>query len=297
MRSAWMAPVLSDYAKRVTVPCAGGARKTMRRAGDPRPLISIVTVVRNAEREFEKTIRSVLAQDYELIEFIVVDGDSRDRTVEVVRQHDRSINRWVSAPDRGIADAMNLGVAIATGDIVNFLNAGDYYTESSVVRDVAEWYMSDQWTWAYGLARLMVDFKETGFRQRYRPYKLWHSFYYTPMCHQATFYKRSLFEEIGMHKVGNDRLFDIDFVLRASRHVLPAGTPKYFVWYDVTGYSSKLRFKTASERIAVVAESGKPRLMVIWSAMIYYRLLRSYAASLFKAGYRRFMAGGVPPAA
>ncbi len=93
--------------------------------------ISVITVVRNSVATIEKTIRSVAGQVYPHIEHIVIDGGSTDGTLDVVRRHHDKIAVFKSEPDRGMYDAMNKGLRLATGDVVGFLNADDVYADSS----------------------------------------------------------------------------------------------------------------------------------------------------------------------
>ena len=99
------------------------------------PRVVVVTVCYNARKEIEQTLRSVVAQDYPNMEYIVVDGGSKDGTVDVLRKYDAKISRWVSESDRGIYDAMNKGVRLAEGDAgwVIFMNAGDTFCSSDVI--------------------------------------------------------------------------------------------------------------------------------------------------------------------
>ena len=102
-----------------------------------RPLVSIVTVVRNGGPLLEKTIRSVLAQDYDNIEYIVIDGASTDNTVEIIKKYEQEIDYWVSEPDRNADEAINKGVRKSRGELVGIITCGDWYepdTVSSVVR-------------------------------------------------------------------------------------------------------------------------------------------------------------------
>jgi glycosyltransferase involved in cell wall biosynthesis len=89
------------------------------------PVVSIITVVFNGLSLIEKTIKSVISQTWPNIEYIVIDGGSTDGTVEILRLYDHQISYWISEPDKGIYDAMNKGLATATGDYVWFMNAGD----------------------------------------------------------------------------------------------------------------------------------------------------------------------------
>ncbi len=101
------------------------------------PLISIVTVVYNGEKYLEQTIQSVINQSYENLEYIIVDGGSIDRTLEIIAKYDSYINYWVSAPDNGIYNAMNKGTQLATGSHVLHLNADDLLFEPSCLEFLA----------------------------------------------------------------------------------------------------------------------------------------------------------------
>lgn len=99
---------------------------------------SIITVSYNAVDCLEKTIRSVLAQTYPDKEYIVIDGGSKDGTVDVIQHYSNRINRWVSEPDKGIYDAMNKGIKLATGDYLIFMNADDIFADDDVLQKVAD---------------------------------------------------------------------------------------------------------------------------------------------------------------
>lgn len=98
------------------------------------PLVSVITVVLNNPEALKSTIKSVLAQTYLSIEFVIVDGGSKDLTVNVIQKYSGRIKKWLSEPDRGIYDAMNKGVSMATGEWVIFMNAGDRFVDKEVVQ-------------------------------------------------------------------------------------------------------------------------------------------------------------------
>ena len=89
--------------------------------------ITIITVSYNAATSIEPTILSVINQTYPNIEYIVIDGGSNDGTVDIIKKYQNKISYWVSEPDKGIYDAMNKGIRMATGDWINFMNAGDTF--------------------------------------------------------------------------------------------------------------------------------------------------------------------------
>lgn len=105
---------------------------------DGKPLITVITVVFNGEKHLEDTIRSIISQTYENIEYVIVDGGSSDRTLDIIEKYEYTIDYWVSEKDNGIYDAMNKGLHLAMGEWVNFMNADDYFFSVEVVDRVAK---------------------------------------------------------------------------------------------------------------------------------------------------------------
>lgn len=101
-----------------------------------KPLISIITVVYNGEKYLEETIQSVINQTYENVEYIIIDGGSTDGTLEIIKKYEDKIDYWVSEKDGGIYDAMNKGIDVATGEWLNFMNAGDSFYSNQTLMEV-----------------------------------------------------------------------------------------------------------------------------------------------------------------
>lgn len=102
--------------------------------------ISIITATYNSASTVKITFDSVLAQTYKDIEYIVIDGLSKDNTVDIIKEYEPKFNgrmRWVSEKDKGLYDAMNKGIAMATGDVVGILNSDDFYTSNDILQVVA----------------------------------------------------------------------------------------------------------------------------------------------------------------
>jgi len=159
------------------------------------PLLSIITVTYNAGAVLQRTLDSVASQDYPHIEHVLIDGASKDNTLALLQAHAAQLPHaiLISEPDQGLYDAMNKGLALATGEYVLFLNAGDELADSHILTEIfAEKAKADVY---YGHALLVdLDGKPQGLRLPHPPEKLhWRSLQRgMSVCHQAFIVKRSL---------------------------------------------------------------------------------------------------------
>lgn len=112
----------------------GGLRKQdyFKQSKSNLPLVSVVTVVYNGEKYLEDTIKSVISQSYDNVEYIIVDGGSKDDTLEIIKKYDDVIDYWASEPDNGIYDAMNKAIQLCSGEIIKIVNADDLLTDESI---------------------------------------------------------------------------------------------------------------------------------------------------------------------
>jgi glycosyltransferase involved in cell wall biosynthesis len=149
------------------------------------PLISIVTVVLNAAGTLERTIQSVLNQDLQDLEYVVIDGGSSDGSLDIVRRYESRIAYWRSAPDEGLYDAMNKGVRASTGSWVLFLGADDLLVGN--LREIAA-LLTDERTVYYG--DVYMPRRRVYYDGRFSAYKIM----FANICQQAIFYPRRVFE-------------------------------------------------------------------------------------------------------
>lgn len=162
----------------------------------PTPKFSVITVCYNAEATIEDTIQSVISQTYHHVEYIIVDGASKDRTMDIVNRYREHIAIIVSERDKGLYDAMNKGIGLATGDYLCFLNAGDSFHEDDTLQQMVHSIHTPQLPDVlYGETEL-VDHEGHFLRMRRlsAPEVLtWKSFRQGMLvCHQAFFPRRNL---------------------------------------------------------------------------------------------------------
>lgn len=100
--------------------------------------ISIITIVHEGEEHINDAIISVITQSYSNYEYIIIDNDSKDKTLDIIQQYHPQIHKVLSEPDKGIYDALNKGIAMATGDVIGFLHSDDFYAGTEVIQTIAD---------------------------------------------------------------------------------------------------------------------------------------------------------------
>jgi glycosyltransferase involved in cell wall biosynthesis len=214
------------------------------------PKLSVITVVYNGVKDIERTMLSVLNQTYSNIEYILVDGLSNDGTLEVINKYTDRI-KLISEKDEGIYDAMNKGLAIATGDYVLFMNSGDeIYAPDTVAKVFAA---ADDADIYYGETEMIDDSgKSLGQRRHKAPVALtWRSFRYgMSVSHQAIYIKRALAEPY-------DRRYhlsaDIDWIIRAAKKAKKiVKVEGYVAKYLVGGMSKHKHRQSLQERFDIM---------------------------------------------
>lgn len=103
-----------------------------KKSTDQKPLITIITIVFNDEKFIEQTILSILTQTYANVEYIIIDGGSTDKTVDILKKYNDQIDYWISGKDNGIYDAMNRGIQLAQGEMIGLINSGDYCDQNAL---------------------------------------------------------------------------------------------------------------------------------------------------------------------
>lgn len=178
--------------------------------------ISIITATYNSATTIRDTIESVIAQDYDDIEHIIVDGASKDKTLEIVKGYGDKIAKIISEPDKGIYDAMNKGIKSATGDVVGILNSDDFFTSKDVLSTVAKTFMENDIDALYGDVHFVNSenleksvryyssaiFKPSLFRFGFMP------------AHPSFYMKRSCYDKYGLYSLDYKIASDYDLLIR-----------------------------------------------------------------------------------
>lgn len=169
--------------------------------------ITIITVTYNAEKILEETILSVLGQTYNSIEYIIIDGGSTDNTINTIKKYSNQITYWISEPDKGIYDAMNKGISIATGEYILFLNSGDSLYSPQTI-DLCINYVQKHIETDILYGNTILLFKSKKFLSTPENISELHS--HMPFCHQSCLTRSSILKKYKFN-VDYKILADFDF--------------------------------------------------------------------------------------
>ncbi len=214
------------------------------------PVLSVITVVFNNVKDIERTILSVINQDYPNIEYIIIDGHSTDGTKAILDKYKSKIAEYISEPDKGIYDAMNKGIKLATGDYLLFMNSGDEIYDTQTVSQVfaaapdADIY--------YGETEMFNENWESLGKRRHTAPAVFNfkSFRYgMNISHQAIYVKRKL---APLYNLEYKYSADIDWILQIAKQANKnINVNRYVAKYLVGGLSKKKHWASLKERYQI----------------------------------------------
>jgi len=179
--------------------------------------VSIITVCYNSENTIQNSIESVIAQTYKNIEYIVIDGNSKDNTLQIIDKYKNNISYLVSESDNGLYDAMNKGILASTGVIIGILNSDDIFSSNTVIADVVDCFGRNPSSLIVFGDVVFVSHNSPAIITRhysaryFRPWKL--RFGWMPP-HTATFFNRSVFNKVGLYSLNYKISSDYEMFIR-----------------------------------------------------------------------------------
>jgi glycosyltransferase involved in cell wall biosynthesis len=174
------------------------------------PLITVITVVFNAEISLEETLQSVFTQNYPYLEYIIIDGGSTDKTLEIVEKYDSKLSHWRSEPDLGLYDAMNKGIALSHGQLICLLNAGDRQEPHTLEMLVKAWQSTSKPTIFVGHCRTLKENSSASRIEFVRPQQLPAKM----LPHASVFVSRDVYQKWGLFDLRFRIASDFDFLCR-----------------------------------------------------------------------------------
>jgi glycosyltransferase involved in cell wall biosynthesis len=220
--------------------------------------VSIITVVFNGKEFLEKTFESVFAQRFSSVEYIVVDGNSTDGTLDLIKNNQNRISQWISEPDKGLYDAMNKALKMATGEFVLFMNAGDLFQDEYVLERIFQ-QAPPEADILYGDTMLVDETGiELGLRSVATPHKLpenldWKDFKFgMVVCHQSILIRRTLAES---YNTVHPYCADIDWIIKSLKKTTHVHNANLVVARFLKGGISDKRLKKSlKDRFSVLSE-------------------------------------------
>ena len=230
-----------------------------------KPLLSIVTVVYNGESTIERTIQSIQNQTYDNIEYIIVDGKSNDRTLEIVKKYS-CVTKLISEPDNGIYDAMNKGIRMASGDYVALLNANDWY-ELETCEIIAKAIQESNRDIYYGMLRVVDEEQKLQFVCGYTTATL----NYFMIAHPTCFVKKNIYEKF-LYDTKYKSAADYDLMLKLKSIASFEFIEKILANFTLGGMSDSNFGKI--ETLKIKRKHGCIRFTDYVARMFFYRFCR-----------------------
>ena len=235
-----------------------------------KPKISIITVCYNSEAHIEEAILSVINQSYENKEYLVIDGGSKDGTLNIIEKYKDRIDYFVSEPDKGISDAFNKGIKAATGDIIGILNSDDFMMPNALTK-VAEHY--EERIDVYR-GYCLVWNEQLGTKNELHPNM---RFKVPPfgaiICHESSFISKKVYDKVGLYKVHFKYMMDLDFFIRMynDKSIRSKIINVCVITFRTGGASSSSAFKVEQERKLLIKENGGSSMDVL-CYVFYHRV-------------------------
>jgi glycosyltransferase involved in cell wall biosynthesis len=241
-----------------------------------KPKVTIITACRNSLRTMEDTIQSVLGQDYQSIEYIIVDANSSDGTADVINKYWQDIAVWIREPDNGIADAWNKGIKRSTGEVVGIINADDFYLPETVSTVVDVLIRNPQCGFVFGDLRLIND--ATGEERIERGVSNYRSILRYDMLnipHPTIFVRKDIYDRLGLFDTTYRIAMDYEFLCRMTSHEIEGKhIPKTLAVMREGGISESNRIVASREVMDISVSYGLNRF---WAGGYFlFKCTRTY---------------------
>ncbi|RZL45812.1 MAG: glycosyltransferase [Pedobacter sp.] len=178
--------------------------------------ISIITVVYNGEKYLQDCIESVLNQNYENLEYIIIDGGSTDATLSIIEKYQNQIHHFISEKDKGMYDALNKGINLATGDVIGILNADDKLASNSVITQIANSFVSENVEGVYGNLNYINETDSSRIIRKWvsKPFAKKDIALGWMPAHPTLYLRKRLFDKYGNYSLDYGTAADYELMLR-----------------------------------------------------------------------------------
>jgi glycosyltransferase involved in cell wall biosynthesis len=248
------------------------------------PKISVITPTYSQSHFIEQTIKCVLDEDYPNLEYIIIDGGSTDGTVEILKKYNDKLI-WRSEKDNGLADAINKGLRLATGEIVAYLNSDDLYEKGTLARIGSYFKDNPQATWICGKCRIINENGREFHRliTRYKNFWLKRYSYKKLLAinfisQPAVFWRRKVIKEVGLFNVNLKFAMDYEYWLRIGKNHKPAILDEYLAKFRIhpNAKGTKSYTEQFREELAIARRYSPDCLPIFFHYLNYLSIIVSY---------------------
>lgn len=235
-----------------------------------KPKISIITVCKNSSSSLEETIKSVIVQKYDNIEYIIIDGKSEDGTLSIIEKYKEHIDLIISENDKGIYDAFNKGLDLATGDLIGFVNSDDVLTENAINILINYYLKYPDIDFIFGSVK-----KHWGILHGFKPWKIFFTWNFYTSHSTGFFIKKEAAAKIGKYNLKYKYSSDYDYFYRmiVKNKMKGIATKKneLFGIFRTGGFSSKIDFyEHMCESTKIRIDNGQNKFIVLLTFLYKY---------------------------
>lgn len=249
-----------------------------------KPKISIITITYNSGSTLEETIKSIVSQNYSNLEYLIIDGGSTDRTLDIIEKYRDKIDFIISEPDNGISDAFNKGIKYATGDIIGIINSDDLLLPKALDR------LSKEYTSDVGVYRghTIVWNDKTGSMTSMKPSMKFslYSFKRLNVCHPSTFISKHIYENFGGYNINYKYRMDFDLLMRLyNKGVRFKYLNNDLALFRLGGTTTNTYKKKISEVYQIYINNGANTVLACMHIMTFviYEEVKHLLSVIFKA--------------
>ena len=258
-----------------------GGKRLKNFSKNTKPLFSIITVVYNNQKYLEETIQSVLSQSFKNYEYIIIDGGSKDNTLDIIKKYEQYIDYWISEKDKGIYDAFNKGMSLCKGDYIGIVNSDDVY-EKNALEIIYKYLEKDKYKkldFIFGSVR-----KHWGVLHGYKPRKIYYSWGFYSSHSTGFFLKRESAKIIGLYNLRYKYHADYDYfyrmIVKKKMNGIATNKEEITGTFRRGGFSSKIKFRKLFFEELKIRYDHKQSIILILIIFIY-KFIKNFKKIIF----------------
>ena len=252
----------------------GGIRVKTNKKMNAKPLFTILTVVLNNEKYLEQTIKSVLKQSFKDYEYIVIDGGSSDKSLDIIKKYQNKINYWVSEKDKGIYDAFNKGMSLAQGQFIGIINSDDIY-RTNTLKIISKYIKkNNKIDFIFGSVK-----KHWGVLHGYKPHKIHYSWGFYSSHSTGFFLSLKAAKKVGLYNLKYKYHADYDYFYRliVGHKMKGIATKKKEITgvFRRGGFSSTIHYRNLfKEEMLIRFNNGQNKILIV--IIFLYKLFKHF---------------------